>query len=194
MHATTRLAHLLELADKGPALRAALAEELASLLTDWPGDCPVEMRGACEALLARAAREVDSDVRARLRQRFHAYPDLAARVLPPEEPREENIGRSLIEAAREGVDLSAVLARALNLSRGRAEEILCDPSGHAVAIACKNLQIPRAVYSTLTMLLGGKDDVTDCYARLDLYDAMSVAYAAEQLQGWRTGDMTQHAA
>ena len=39
-----RLAHLLELADKGPALRAALAEEVASLLVDWPNDCPLEMR------------------------------------------------------------------------------------------------------------------------------------------------------
>ena len=59
MHGTPRLAHLLELADKGPALRAALAEEVAELLIDWPSDCPQEMRGVCEALLANAAREVD---------------------------------------------------------------------------------------------------------------------------------------
>src|SRR6185437_13129648 len=190
MHATTRLAHLLELADKGPALRAALAEELASLLTEWPGDCPLEMRGACEALLARAAREVDGDVRSRLRQRFQAHPDLAARVLPPE----EDIGRNLIETARAGGDIAALLAPALNLPRSRADEILSDTSGHALAIACKNLQIPRAAYSTLVMLPGGKGDVTDCYARLDLYDAMSVAYAAEQLQSWRARDVTQHAA
>jgi hypothetical protein len=190
MHATTRLAHLLELADKGPTLRAALAEELASLLTDWPDDCPVEMRGACEALLARAAREVDGDVRARLRQRFHAHPDMAARVLPSE----ENIARNLIETARGGGDLSTPLARALNLPRSRAEEILSDPSGHALAIACKGLQLARAAYSTLAMLLGGTGEIAQYYARLDAYDAMSVSDAVQQLQGWRTGGMIQHAA
>src|ERR1700753_2783299 len=197
MHATTRLAHLLELADKGPALRAALAEELASLLTDWPADCPTEMRGACEALLARAAREVDGDVRARLRQRFHAHLDLAARVLPPEErvlPPEENIGRGLIEMARSGGDLSAPLAQALNLPHGRAEEILSDPSGHALAIACKGLQLGRAAYSTLALLLGGNDEAEQYYARLDAYDAITGSDAAEQLQGWRNSGLTQHAA
>ncbi len=52
---SSRLAHLLELADKGPTLRAALAEEVAEMLTDWPADCPPEMRATCEALLAQAA-------------------------------------------------------------------------------------------------------------------------------------------
>lgn len=190
MHATTRLAHLLELADKGPALRAALAEELATLLSDWPSDCPVEMRGACEALLARAAREVDDDVRARLRQRFQTHPDLAARMLPPE----ENVGRSLIEMARGGSDLSAPLAQALNLPRSRAEEILSDPSGHALAIACKSLQLGRAAYSTLALLLGGNDDTAQYYARLDAYDAIGVSDAAQRLQDWRASGMAQHAA
>ena len=66
MHGNPRLSHLLELADKGPALRAALAEEVAELLTYWPGDCPQDMRAPCEALLARAAREVDPTIRADL--------------------------------------------------------------------------------------------------------------------------------
>jgi hypothetical protein len=190
MHATTRLAHLLELADKGPALRAALAEELATLLIDWPGDCPVDMRGACEALLARAAREVDGDVRARLRQRFHAHPDLATRLLPAD----ENIGRGLIETVRGGGDLVSPLAQALNLSHGRAEEILSDPSGQALAIACKALQLGRAAYSTLALLLGGNDEAVQYYARLDAYDAIGIPDAAQQLQEWRASDMAQRAA
>ena len=42
MSGTQRLINLLELADQGPAMRAALAEEVAELLTDWPADCPAK--------------------------------------------------------------------------------------------------------------------------------------------------------
>ena len=84
MSASQKLSHLLQLADQGPALRAALAEEVAELLTDWPADYPDSMRGVCEALLAKAAREVDAATRARLRVQLYADPDLAGRVLPRE--------------------------------------------------------------------------------------------------------------
>ena len=96
MSAPQRLIHLLELADKGPALRAALAEEVAELLIDWPADCPEEMRASCEALLAQAGREVDADTRARLRVRLYADPQLAARVLP------RDSSRGVIEGLRQG--------------------------------------------------------------------------------------------
>ena len=151
MHATARLTHLLDLANKGLALRAALAEEVAELLTNWPSDCPEQMRGACEALLARAAREVDDTILARLRVCLYADPALAARVLP-----RPGTGRDLVEIARNGGDIAASLALALNLPRTRAEEILSDPSGVALAIACKCLRLSRAAFSTLTMLLSGK--------------------------------------
>ena len=59
MAASQKLSHLLQLADQGPALRAALAEEVAELLTNWPADYPESMRDVCEALLAKAARDVD---------------------------------------------------------------------------------------------------------------------------------------
>jgi hypothetical protein len=189
MHATARLTHLLDLANKGPALRAALAEEVAELLTNWPSDCPVEMRGACEALLARASREVDDNVLARLRVCLYADPALAARVLP-----RPGIGRDLVEIARDGGDIAASLAQALNLPHARAGEILSDPSGLALAIACKSLRLSRAAFSTLTMLLGHKDDIAQTYARLDVYDAMGAWEAARQLQGWRTSDAVAHAA
>ena len=188
MHATSRLAHLLELADKGPALRAALAEEVAELLTDWPSDCPVEMRGACEALLARAAREVDTKIRARLRVRLYSDPALSARVLPRDE------GISLIEIARDGGDIAASLAQALCLSNSRVEDILSDSSGHALATACKGARLSRTAFSTLAMLVIRNGDIAQTHARLDAYDAMSVMQAVEQLQAWRASDLAQHAA
>ena len=122
-----RLVHLLDLADKGPALRAALAEEVAEMLTNWPADCPREMRATCEALLAQAAREVDSDTRARLRVRLYADPELAARVLPREMPE-----RALVEAARGG-DVAASTWRApwVLPPETASEHILADESGWA---------------------------------------------------------------
>lgn len=188
MHATSRLAHLLELADKGPALRAALAEEVAELLTDWPSDCPVEMRGACEALLARAAREVDTKIRARLRVRLYSDPALSARVLPRDE------GISLIEIARDGGDIAASLAQVLCLSNSRVEDILSDSSGHALATACKGARLSRTTFSTLAMLVIRNGDIAQTHARLEAYDAMSVMQAVEQLQAWRSSDLAQHAA
>ena len=59
MAASQKHSHLLQLADQGPALRAALAEEVAELLTAWPSDYPDSMRCVCEALLAKATRDVD---------------------------------------------------------------------------------------------------------------------------------------
>lgn len=190
MHATSRLAHLLELAERGPTLRAALAEEVAELLTNWPGDCPHEMRGACEALLARAAREVDDNILARLEMRLSSNASLAARVLPGR----ESLSRSLIETARCGGDVMALLAKALNLSPTRTRELFSDPSGQALALACKGLRLSRTAFSTLALLPARKSDITQYYAMLNIYDATNASQAAEQLQGWRTSDKVQHAA
>jgi hypothetical protein len=190
MHATTRLAHLLELAEQGPTLRAALAEEVAELLIEWPGDCPTDMRGACEALLARAAREVDDNILARLQARLSVDAALAARVLPGG----EFLGRNLIQAARRGSDVMVPLAKALNLSPAHARELFSDPSGHALALACKALRLSRAAFSTLAIILGRKSDITQSYATLNIYDATNAAQATEQLQIWRASDAVQHAA
>ena len=67
MVASQKLSHLLQLADQGPALRAALAEEVAELLVAWPADYPDSMSGIFETLLAKAARDVDAATRTRLR-------------------------------------------------------------------------------------------------------------------------------
>src|SRR5665213_3311131 len=126
MNVTARLSELLQLANRGPAIRAAVAEEVAELLIHWPGDCPVAMRSRCERLLARAAWEVDGTTLARLRIRLSAYPDLAAFVLPV-----ENGGRRLTEIARRGDNISPELARVFNLPRTRIKNILSDYSGRA---------------------------------------------------------------
>jgi hypothetical protein len=190
MQVTSRLAHLLELADKGPALRAALAEEVADLLIDWPGDCPDEMRGVCEALLANTAREVDEQTRARLHLRLFDDPALAARVLP----RAANACRDLIEIARDGGDVAAGLSEALNLSRDRVMEILADSSGRALAIACKGLKISRTTFSTLTLLKGVEGQVGQYYSRLDVFDSIDSSEAANRIADWRAQDKVRHAA
>jgi len=178
MSGTQRLINLLELANQGPAMRAALAEEVAELLTDWPADCPLEMRSTCEALLARAAREVDDDTRARLRIRLYADPALSARILPREAP-----GPALVAAARQGDALAPHLAKALGIPESRAGEILADESGHDLAAAAKILGLSRAAFSTLA-LLGAGINLGACYARLDAFDAMSAVEASRELRRW----------
>jgi hypothetical protein len=170
MSGTQRLSHLLALADQGPAMRAALAEEVAELLTDWPSDCPAEMRAPCEALLERAAREVDDETKARLRGRLESKPALAARLLPRAE-----IGRKLVEAARGGEEVTSLLARTLNLSESQVLKILCDESGQALASAAKALGLSRAAFSSLVLLSCPLGDSDTNARRLDAFDRISAA-------------------
>jgi hypothetical protein len=176
MTAHTRLAHLLELADKGPTLRAALAEEVAELLTEWPSDYPAEMRAICETLLARAARELDADARAHLRVRLYADPGLVQRILPREAQ-----SQSLLELARQGGDVAAALAARLEISADWAVRILDDKSCVLLAAAVRAADLGRPTFSALAVLAHGAVGA----AELDAYDAVSVSDAARQLRGWR---------
>ena len=186
MSSTERLIKLLSLADQGPVMRAALAEEVAELLTDWPADCPIEMRGACETLLARAAREVDGDTRARLRIRLYADAALASRVLPREAP-----DKTLVDGARAGEPMTPRIARALGVSEKLADDILQDNSGYALAVAAKALGLNRSAFSTLTLLAQPGGDLTACYTRLEAFDAITATDARRELRRWN-GE--QHAA
>lgn len=180
-----RLTHLLELADQGPALRAALAEEVAALLMEWPAECPVEMRPVFENLLAGTAREVDADTRTRLRVQLYADRELAARLLP----REKNPVTPLIQAAREGAPLTEPLAKTLGLDSPRATEILNEESGEALAIACKGAGISRTVFSTLALLVfSRRDNMTE---RLSIYDQVTTLDAARTLRAWRGAKLHQ---
>ena len=160
-----KLSYLLHLADQGPALRAALAEEVAELLIDWPSDYPDSMRDVCEALLTKAARDVDAATRARLRARLGSYPGLAQRVLPRE------TSQVLVEAARNGENL--------------AQQILDDDSGTALATACKGTNIDRATFSALALLTRPKRDRSHAYAVLDAFDNVLESDATHTLRGWR---------
>ena len=181
MSGTERLLKLLSLADQGPVMRAALAEEVAELLTDWPDDCPREMRGACEALLARAAREVDDDSRARLRIRLFADPALCARVLPREAQDKALV---LVDVARAGEPMVPRMARTLGVSENLANDILQDLSGHALAVAAKAMGLNPAAFSTLALLAQPGGDLKACYERLDAFDAISAAEASRELRRW----------
>lgn len=174
-----KLSYLLHLADQGPALRAALAEEVAELLIDWPSDYPDSMRSVCEALLTKAARDVDTATRARLRARLASYPGMAQRVLPRE------ASQVLVEAARNGENLAAVLAESLSVRENLAQQILDDDSGTALATACKGANIDRATFSALTLLTRPKRDRSHAYAVLDAFDNVLESDATHALRHWR---------
>jgi hypothetical protein len=180
MAASQKLSHLLQLADQGPALRAALAEEVAELLIDWPADYPMSMRGVCEALLAKAARDVDPGTRARLRVQLFSDPELAHRVLP-----RECAGQALVEAARRGDDLTAVLADNLGVDARVAAQILDDESGASLAVACKGANLDRATFSALLVLAWPGHDRAQAYAMLDNFGTVPVSEATRVLRGWR---------
>jgi hypothetical protein len=185
MSGIERLSHLLSLADQGPAMRAALAEEVAELLTNWPQDCPLQMRGACEALLARAAREVDEETRTRLRIRLFPDAALAARVLPRETQH-----KVLVEVARAGDAVAPRLARTLGVSERIAAEILRDPTGHDLAVAAKAMGLNRAAFSALILLTQPAADLKTTCARLEVFDAITAGEASREVRHWND----QHAA
>jgi len=135
------------------------------------------MRKPCEALLARAAREVDEDVRARLRSRLHTDPALSARLLPREAGRPAAM-------ARPGESPAPCVAQALGISERLADDILRDQSGRTLAVAAKALGLNRAAFSALALLALPAADLTLCYARLDAFDAVSMAEASCEWRCW----------
>ncbi|HEX4028395.1 MAG TPA: hypothetical protein VHX18_12315 [Rhizomicrobium sp.] len=174
-----KLSHLLQLADQGPALRAALAEEVAELLVNWPSDYPESMRGVCEALLTRAAHDVDAATRARLRVRLCSDPELASRVLP-----RESATQGLIETARHGGDVPALLAERLGVDGQMAAQILDDETGAALAVACKGASLDRAAFSALALLAHPGRDRVHAYAMLDAFDNVPISEACGVLRDW----------
>jgi hypothetical protein len=182
MATSQKLSHLLQLADQGPTLRAALAEEVAELLVNWPADHPESMRCACEALLAKAAHDVDPATRARLRVQLHSNPELAARVLP-----RESSTHDLIETARLGGDVIALLAARLGVDARMAAQILDDETGAALAVACKGASLDRAAFSALALLSRPGRDRAHAYAALDSFDNVPTSEATRVLRDWREG-------
>ena len=180
MSASQKLSHLLQLADQGPVMRAALAEEVAALLTAWPADYPDSMKGVCEALLSKAVHDVDAETRTRLRVILFADSELAARVLP-----RESAGQKLIAAARAGSGLPDILAQSLGVDAVMAKQILEDESGAALAVACKGANIERAAFSALALLTRPGRDRAHAFAVLDAFDNVPTSEATRVLRGWR---------
>ncbi|MDB5734973.1 MAG: hypothetical protein JWN16_1610 [Alphaproteobacteria bacterium] len=182
MAAPQKLSHLLQLADQGPVMRAALAEEVAELLVNWPSDYPQSMRGVCEALLAKAARDVDSATRARLRVQLFSDPELTARVLP-----RECATLMLVDAARKGDNDGVVksLAQAIGVDDAMARQVLDDESGAALAVACKGSGLDRAAFSALALMAHPGRDRAHAYAVLDAFDNVPTSEATRVLRGWR---------
>ena len=182
MPASEKLSHLLQLADQGPALRAALAEEVTELLTHWPSDYPGSMRSVCETLLAKAAHDVDAETRARLRLQLQlqSHSELAQRVLP-----QDTAAQTLVDAARSGKDLTAVLGQSLGVEEETARQILDDASGTALAVACKGAQIDRAAFSALAVLTHPSRNRSQAFAILDAFDKVAMSEAAYTLHRWR---------
>lgn len=178
MAAAEKLARLLELADQGPVMRAALATEVAELLADWPTDYPDDMKAVCAALLAKAAREVDAATRALLRMRLRADPALAHRVLGPCPSQ----SRALVEAARLDGPQKA-LAERLGLDAGTTRRILDDDTGAALARACKDAGLDRAAFSALAILSHPGRNPIRAFAALDAFDAMPAGQAVRMEQG-----------
>ena len=141
MAASQKLSHLMQLAEQGPALRAALADEVAELLAAWPSDYPENMRIVCEALLAKA-RETQPD----------------AGLQPA------------IQAARNGGNVAVPLADCLHIDPGKAETMLGDASGAALAAACKQAGIDRPAFSALALLVWPQRDRRHAFALLDAFD------------------------
>jgi hypothetical protein len=180
MAASQKLSHLLQLADQGPALRAALAEEVAELLTNWPTGYPDSMKGVCEALLAKAARDIDAPTRARLRVQLYSDPELSARVLP-----RESISQNLVQTVRNGEDVATSLAISLGVDAAMARQILDDETGAALAVACKGAHIDRAAFSALALLSHPGRERARAFAMLDTFDDVPSSEATIVLRGWR---------
>ena len=188
--ATSRLPELLELADQGPALRAALAEEVA--------ETSDRLARRLSAGHARRLRSLAGAGRAgSAMPRFvpdcgcgcRADPALAALVLPP-----EDCGRTLIETAR-------ARRRYLRGTGARAQSAPRPHQRYSVRSQrpCPGDRLQRPGPVPRGFLGAGDRDERQerhraNYARLDAYDAVERCEAARLLRGWRDNDVAERAA
>ena len=198
-----RLSHLLELAAKGKEQRAALADEVAALLLDWPTQYPPAMRASFEALLEKIAREVDVAGRRALAERFVHAGDASLSLLnelflaAPETMKRDILrrndahaigsmtgidGAALLAAARARGEFASTLARLVAVPHAIAQEILRDRSCLALAVVAKGGGLQRPLFSAITILTtASPDDVTS----LSQFESVPANGAANLLAFWR---------
>jgi hypothetical protein len=92
---------------------------------------------------------------------------------------------NIIALVRSGEDIATALAESTHLSRARVAGILADPSGQALAIACKGAGLNRAAFSAIALLSAAGANLEGAYAMLDAFDAVPLADAARQVRLWR---------
>jgi hypothetical protein len=205
-----RLSHLLELAARGPGERAALADEVAGLLLDWPAQYPPAMRATFETLLEKIVCEVDAVERTALAARFEGRDDFPLSLLnefflcaPPRMKdailaRNEAEGacettvidaEALLGAARTARDFMPALARLAGIRESLAAEIARD--GGALAVLCKGAGVNRATFSAVAILAGPPRAVQENFAMLAAYDRVPANGAARLVVFWRTGCVPQ---
>jgi len=212
--AKERLSRLIDLAgETAPEKQRALAFELTELLMDWPARYPSDMREPFEALLEKVLKRLDGTSRRMIAARLAGHAGTAVALLNefyfdvPEDARATILARNvdaegplgapadaadevrLIEAARRtrGRDLAGAFADFLRVPLAIAERILEDPSGNALAVACKGASVRRATYSALALL-------TVCELRINpgarfghllAYDQIPLDGARRLLAYWR---------
>lgn len=203
-----RFPRLVELAAKtAPEDRARLALELCDLLLDWPEKYPHEMREPFETLLEKAVREVDGVTRRTLAERiatraeapvellnelfFDAAADVKSTiVLRNADANNHSDGVAadetlLIMAARttRGEEFTGAFAQMLSIEPVTAKRILQEPSGDALAVACKGAHLTRAAFSTLALLFAPTPNDND--RRLSAYDSVPQDGAEGMFRFWR---------
>lgn len=205
-----RFTRLVELAGKtAPEDRAMLALELCDLLLDWPEKYPASMREPFETLLEKAVREVDGETRATLAEKIARHAQAPVELLnelffdAPAELKTDIVRRNaqvngyhtdlpladeamVIAAARQGGEFASAFAQILGIEPVTAEQILREPSGEALAVACKGARLTRAAFSTLAVLFAPSPEANA--SRLVAYDAIPQAGAENLVRYWRAAN------
>ena len=158
-----RLLRLVALAnERAPVQRDALIGELADLLADWPADCPESMKKAFELLLDKKRREAEA-----------AHLDEPALIARARKQKRQ--------------DWTVEFAGYIGIDPETAARILREPTGEALAIACKAARLSRSTFSALAVLAAREEFVSleEIYARLTNYESVSEDAAREIMAGWR---------
>ena len=211
--ARERLTRLVELAGReGTDARRALVRELADLLLEWPSIYPRGMREPFEALLEKALRDVGSETRAALADRFVGAPDMPlpilnllvfdagsdAKILILQQnavstpasapfPRISVNEPALLAAVRSSdpENIAGVIAPRLGIAAEIAEQVVADASGTMLAVLCKGANLRRQTFSALAVLARPDSTNDESYRRLAAFDEVPVAGAEAFLSYWR---------
>jgi hypothetical protein len=211
--ARERLTRLIELAgQEGIEARRALAGELADLLLNWPTIYPRGMREPFEALLEKALRDVGSETRAHLAERFVGASDMPLTILnllvfdagsdakasillqnalaaetSASIPRIRVNEAALLAAVRSsgGDKIAEIIAPRLSVAGDVAEQVVADASGTMLAVLCKGANLRRQTFSALTVLAWRNATDDESYRRLAAYDDVSDAGAEALVACWR---------